>query len=194
MIVVLAVGAAVASGAAVVGARAWLRARRSRRVAAAKLAEKPGTASDPFEQLGIKPGDVVMLREREIVTEAAWRFHEGSELVAALYFAGDEQLLLTAGPEPRAFLMQSTRAPSALELPASVEIEGQSFSRRGRRPTRLIRSTGAPEAPHETPLLAEYEAGAKEALWLVGRAGDWVAFCGEKIDAALLDNWGSGRG
>ena len=200
MALTILVGVAVASGAAALGARALLRRRQRHKQAKAKVADAGATSSVSSEraegdavhtELGVRPGDVVMVQDHELVTTGAWTFREGKELVAALYFADDQALLLSPRPDRRAFVLRSVRAPSSQELPASIEVDAQRFTRLARRPTRIERSVGAPQPPSDTPLLAEYEGeGASSSLWLIGRAGDWVAFCGEKVDPGLVDAWG----
>ncbi|AKT39282.1 hypothetical protein [Chondromyces crocatus] len=153
-------------------------------------------ASDPFEALPLRLGDVVQVDREERWLAGAVLARDRREVVAAIFLApeGAEQHAVAAFAPPRRdiYWLRPAQADAPAEPPATLEIGGTAMQRRSRRPVALQRlGKGTPEVGDEG-VLALYDAGPGRVAVVLGTAGRTFAWAGKPVDPGRYDRLGHG--
>jgi hypothetical protein len=202
----LAVAAAIAAGAGYVAARRRYRAEALADEAAggagaAGAAEGQDTSkkvAEPsaFAGLPLDLGDVISADGEERWLAGALVAREDTRVVSALFLApeGGSLHAIAAFAAPRREIYWL--APAGIECPetppATLEIDGESFARRGRLPVTVDRlGQGAPHLG-ETALWATYEAGGRDVALVIVSAGKAYCWKGRRLDEGEYDRLGKG--
>ena len=202
----LALTAAVAAGAGYVVARKYKQdalVPDGDPAAAADSAKKDASTKKEGDGAGstvvglpLELGDVVQAEGEERWLAGALMARESGRVVAAVFFAPEggtqHAVAVFAAPRPDIHWLAPAEADCPGEPPATLEISGDSFTRKSRLPVRLERvGQGVPQV-EDVGVWGSYEGGGREVALVVTSAGKTLAWRGRRLDDDEYERLGKG--
>lgn len=159
-------------------------------------AGKPKPAEDIFADLPLALGDVVSALEEERWLSGALVAREEGKVLSVLFFApeGAKVAAVAAFAPPRKdiFWMDPSELASLDEPPATIELDGVTFRRKGRLPVSMERlGQNAPSVGPEA-IWGAYEGGKGEVAVVLTSEGKTHAWMGRRLDEEQYDRLGAG--
>jgi hypothetical protein len=157
---------------------------------------KPKPAEDIFAELPLALGDVVSALEEERWLSGALVAREDGKVQSVLFVAPEGATLAAvaafAPPNKTIWWMSPATLSSPDEPPATIELDGVAFRRKGRLPVAMERlGQGAPSVGPEA-IWGAYEGGKGEVAVVITSQGNTYAWMGRRLDEDQYDRLGAG--